>query len=230
MATSLIDFSEVQQQEEQQEQTEVSKDSPTEGELTSMTGIGTLLKTYHDAEEAFDKAKTCFSAQFDEHTASQIAAFRDAYWIPKSNETVCIKGVEMTWNDFVENYFGVTRRWLNKVLKRYLAPAGTSDDDDDTSAKSELLTYVKRLDEDEASSLLGQITDDFNGDDEPDEEEDEEVQQVVTPDGEERLTEKEKVLTYAKRISGGRAEMLKLFFEEIAAKLGLDDRLVITVE
>jgi len=44
------------------------------------------------------------------------------------------------------------------------------------------------------------------------------------------MSEKEKVLAYAKRISGGRAEMLKLVFEEITESLGFSDRITVTVE
>jgi len=91
MATASIDFTEQQQQE----QVEVYKDSPTESELTSMVGIGAILKPLYDAEETF-------KARFAPQMAMQVIAFRDAYWTPKSHDTVCINGVEMTWNDFVE--------------------------------------------------------------------------------------------------------------------------------
>jgi len=108
MATASIDFTE-------QEQTEVYKDSPTQSELTSMTSIGAILKPLYDAEQTF-------AGRFTPQMAMQVIAFRDAYWTPKSHDTVSINGVDMTWNDFVTGFFGVTRRWLNRVVKRYLAP------------------------------------------------------------------------------------------------------------
>lgn len=114
MATASIDFT-------MQQQTEVYKDSPTQSELTSMTSIGAILKPLYDAEQTF-------VGRFTPQMAMQVFAFRDAYWTPKSHDTVLINGVEMTWNDFVTEFFGVTRRWLNKVLKRYLAPTTNEDD------------------------------------------------------------------------------------------------------
>lgn len=213
-------------------------DSPTEGELKDMIAIGAILKAFKHAEDTYKTAKVTFSQLFTKSMALQVVAFRDAYWEQDKNGNpyghVSINGTEMSWNDFIEALFGVSRQWLNTKLRQHLAPAG--DNDDDESSKKELLTYVKGLDEDGASALIAQINDNFNTDDtdeeseESDEEAVDEVERPTAPADEELMSEKEKVLMYAKRISRGRAELLKLFFEEIAAKLGLDDRIVITVE
>ena len=245
------------------------RDSPTASELAEMVAIGATLKTYQDAQTAYKLAKTAFSSNFTIDTAKRILAFRDAYWEKDKNGYpighVLVSGTKMSWNDFVETVFGVTRRWFNAVMKRILFPTGNNNKDELT-VKSELFAYVKSLDEDGAVALRGQIEDNFETDedegDEPmlddvdegeldDADADEqptaieqatariheleaEIEtlkvQSATPQDAELVTEKEKVLAYAKRIAGGRAELLKLHFDEIAAKLGLDDRIVITVE
>jgi hypothetical protein len=233
MATATIDF-------EEQEQTEVEpyKDSPTENELSTMEDYGTMLKPYFDAQEHLDKAQSSFAADFNGTMALQIVAFRDAYWTPKSHATVTIndadgKPVEMTWDDFVTTYFGVTRRWLNKILKRYLAPTTTTSDDDtedvnidegddnNGESKAELLAYVNRLDEDEATSLLGQINDGFNDDKEDD---DEEEQATATGD------ELDEIVSILKRIPVNSVSVFARKLELLAEKLGFDEHIRIVVE
>lgn len=228
MATATIDFTE-------QKQTEVEpyRDSPTESELSAMEDYGTILKPYFDAQENLDKAKGSFAAEFNGTMALQIAAFRDAYWTPKSHHTVCANGVEMTWNDFVTTYFGVTRRWLNIVLKRYLAPTTTTsdtdtedvdidEDDNNSDSKAELLNYVKGLDEDEATSLLGQINDGFNDS----EEDDDEMEEPATVASDEL----DEIVLILKRISVNSVSVFARKLELLAEKLGFDDRIRIVVE
>ena len=228
MATATIDFT-------KQEQTEVEpyRDSPTESELSAMEDYGTILKPYFDAQENLDKAKSSFAAEFNGTMALQIAAFRDAYWTPKSHCTVCVNGVEMTWDDFVTTYFGVTRRWLNIVLKRYLAPTTTTsdtdtedvdidEDDNNSDSKAELLNYVKGLDEDEATSLLGQINDGFNDS----EEDDDEMEEQATAASDEL----DEIVPILKRISVNSVSVFARKLELLAEKLGFDDRIRIVVE
>jgi hypothetical protein len=227
MATAAIDFA-----EQQQTKVEPYRDSPTENELSTMEDYGTILKPYFDAQENLDKAKSSFTAEFNGTMALQIAAFRDAYWTPKSHCTVCVNGVEMTWDDFVTTYFGITRRWLNIVLKRYLAPTTTASDDDtedvdideddnNGESKAELLAYVNRLDEDEATSLLGQINDGFNDDKEDD---DEEEQAKATGD------ELDEIVSILKRIPVNSVSVFASKLELLAEKLGFDDRIRIAVD
>lgn len=228
MATATIDFTE-------QKQTEVEpyRDSPTESELSAMEDFGVILKPYFDAQENLDKAKSSFAAEFNGTMALQIAAFRDAHWTPKSHCTVCVNGVEMTWDDFVTTYFGVTRRWLNIVLKRYLAPTTTTsetdtehvdidEDDNGDDSKAELLHYVKGLDEDEAASLLGQINDGFNDN----EEDDDETEEPATA-AEDELDE---IVPILKRISVNSVSVFARKLELLTEKLGFDDRIRIVVE
>jgi len=118
MATATIDFT------QQQQQIEVYKDSPTQSELAAITDIGEILRPLYDAEQTF-------VGRFTPQMAMQVIAFRDAYWTPKSHDTVSINGVDMTWNDFVEQGFRVTRSWLNKILKRYV----TTETDTTTTAE-----------------------------------------------------------------------------------------------
>jgi hypothetical protein len=228
MATATIDFAE-------QKQTEVEpyRDSPTENELSTMEDYRTILKPYFDAQENLDKAKGSFAAEFNGTMALQIAAFRDAYWTPKSHCTVSVNGVEMTWDDFVKTYFGVTRRWLNIVLKRYLAPTTTTSDDDtedvdidegddnNGESKAELLAYINRLDEDEATSLLGQINDGFNDDKEDD---DEEEQAKATGD------ELDEIVSILKRIPVNSVSVFARKLELLAEKLGFDGHIRIVVD
>lgn len=229
MATAAIDFTE-------QKQTEVEpyKDSPTENELSTMEDYGTILKPYFDAQENLDKAESSFAAGFNGTMALQIVAFRDAYWTPKSHATVCINTVEMTWDEFVTTYFGVTRRWLNKILKRYLAPTtttsddGTEDvdideDDNNGNSKAELLAYVEGLDEDEAASLLGQINDGFSTDEDED---DDETQGQVEAAGDEL----DEVVPLFKRISLNSVSVFASKLELLAEKLGFDDHIRIVVD
>ncbi len=232
MATAAIDFAE-------QEQTEVEPygNSPTENELSMMEGFGEILKPYFDAQENLDKASTSFAAGFNGTMALQIVAFRDAYWTPKSHATVTINDadgtpIEMTWDDFVSTYFGVTRRWLNKILKRYLAPTTTTSDDDtedvdidegddnNGESKAELLEYVNRLDEDEATSLLGQINDGFNDDKEDD---DEEEQATTTGD------DLDEIVSILKRIPVSSVSMFACKVELLAEKLGFDGQIRVVV-
>jgi hypothetical protein len=165
--------------------------------------------------------------------ALQIAAFRDAYWTPKSHCTVCVNGVEMTWDDFVTTYFGVTRRWLNIVLKRHLTPTTTTsdtntedvdidEDDNNSDSKAELLNYVKGLDEDEATSLLGQINDGFNDS----EEDDDEMEEQATAASDEL----DEIVPILKRISVNSVSVFARKLELLAEKLGFDDRIRIVVE
>jgi hypothetical protein len=151
----------------------------------------------------------------------------------KSHCTVCVNGVEMTWDDFVTTYFGVTRRWLNIVLKRYLAPTTTTsetdtedvdidEDDNDDDSKAELLHYVKGLDEDEAASLLGQINDGFNDN----EEDDDETEEPATA-AEDELDE---IVPILKRISVNSVSVFARKLELLTEKLGFDDRIRIVVE
>lgn len=228
MATASIDFAE-------QKQTEVEpyRDSPTENELSTMEDYGTILKPYFDAQENLDKAKSSFAAEFNSTMALRIAAFRDAYWTPKSHCTVSVNGVEMTWDDFVKTCFGITRRWLNIVLKRYLAPTTTTsetdtedvdidEDDNNDDSKAELLHYVKGLDEDEAASLLGQINDGFNDNDE----DDDETEEPATAAGDEL----DEIVPILKRISVNSVSVFARKLELLAEKLGFDDRIRIVVE
>jgi hypothetical protein len=234
MATAAIDFAE-------QKQTEVEpyKDSPTENELSTMEDYGTILKPYFDAQENLDKAESSFAAQFNGTMALQIVTFRDAYWTPKSHATVTIndadgKPVEMTWDDFVTTYFGVTRRWLNKILKRYLAPTTTTSDDDtedvdideddnNGNSKAELFAYVEGLDEDEAASLLGQINDGFSTDEDED---DDETQEQVEAAGD-GLDE---IVSILKRIPVNSVSVFARKLELLAEKLGFDEHIRIVVE
>jgi len=228
MATAAIDFA-----EQKQTKVEPYRDSPTENELSTMEDYGTILKPYFDAQENLDKAKSSFTAEFNGTMALQIAAFRDAYWTPKSHCTVCINGVEMTWDDFVTTYFGITRRWLNIVLKRYFAPTTTTsgtdteavdidEDDNNSDSKAELLHYVKSLDEDEAASLLGQINDGFNDS----EEDDDETEEPATAASDEL----DEIVPILKRISVNSVSVFARKLELLTEKLGFDDRIRIVVD
>lgn len=234
MATATIDFA-----EQQQTEVEPYKNSPKENELATMEEFGEILKPYFDAEENFDKAASSFAAQFNGTMALQIVAFRDAYWTPKSHATVAIndadgKPVEMTWDDFVTTYLKVTRRWLNKILKRYLEPTTPTSDDDaedvdidegdkNSESKAELLAYAKGLDEDEAASLLGQINDGFNTDEDED---DDETQEQVEAAGDEL----DEVVPIFKRISHNSVSLFASKLELLAEKLGFNDRIRIVVD
>jgi hypothetical protein len=234
MATAAIDFT-----EQKQTEVEPNKHLPCENELSTMEDFGEILKPYFDAQENLDKAESSFAAQFNGAMALQIVTFRDAYWTPKSHATVAIndadgKPVAMTWDDFVTTYLKVTRRWLNKILKRYLEPAtATSDDDtedvdideDDNNgdSKAEILKYVKGLDEDEAASLLGQINDDFSTDEDED---DEETQGQVEAAGDEL----DEVVPLFKRISLNSVSVFARKLELLAEKLGFDEHIRIVVE
>ena len=228
MATATIDFT-------KQEQTEVEpyRDSPTETELATMESFGEILKPCFDAEEKVKAEKESFAARFNATMALEIATFHSAYWTPKSHHTVCVNGVEMTWDDFVTTYFGVTRRWLNIVLKRYLAPTTTTsdtdtedvdidEDDNNSDSKAELLNYVKGLDEDEAASLLGQINDGFNDN----EEDDDETEEPATAAGDEL----DEIVPILKRISVNSVSVFARKLELLTEKLGFDDRIRIVVE
>lgn len=228
MAIAAIDFA-----EQEQTKAEPYKDSPTENELSTMEDFGEVLKPYYDAQENLDKAASSFAAGFNGTMALQIVAFRDAYWTPKSHHTVCINRVELTWDDFVTTYLGVTRRWLNKILKRYLAPTTTTsetdtedveidEDDNDGDSKAELLNYVKDLDEDEAASLLGQINDGFNDN----EEDDDEAEGSATAVGDEL----DGIVPILKRISVNSVSVFASKLKLLAEKLGFDDHIRIVVD
>jgi DNA-directed RNA polymerase subunit F len=160
--TTEIDFTTAT---DQTDAVEPYRDSPTANEMAEMVAIGVTLKAYHDAQTVHKAAKTAFSSNFTIDTAKRILAFRDAYWEKDKNGypigRVLIGDKEMSWNDFVETVFGVTRRWFNEVMKRTLFPTGKGTD---VTSKSELIAYVKSLDEDGASALLGQINDNFETD------------------------------------------------------------------
>jgi hypothetical protein len=167
-------------------------------------------------------------------------------------------GVMLTWTEFVQKHFGINVSYMRRLMDE--KPERKAPDDSDTPNRDELLRYVKKLEEHEAEELIQQINGGFSESSESYDDEEEDVEDLgeaqepeepsvleqatarireleaeietlnVTPDAMELMSEKEKVLAYAKRISGGRAEMLKLVFEEITESLGLSDRITVTVE
>jgi hypothetical protein len=211
MATASIDFT------QQQQQTAVYKDSPTQSELTSMTSIGAILKPLYDAEQTF-------AGRFTPQMAMQVIAFRDAYWTPKSHDTVSINGVDMTWNDFVEQVFGVTRSWLNRILKRYV----TTETDSTTTEELD----VEESNDEEEYNPLAEACDrirELEAEVETLTEELEAAKETAqpTPTGQ---GERDEVINYFKRVTGGRALVLQHELEQVITALKLDDRIRIIVE
>lgn len=211
MATATIDFT-------LQRQTAICENPPTESELTSMRSIGAILKPFYDAEQTFVE-------WFTPQMAMQVIAFRDAYWTPKSHRRVSINGVDMTWNDFVEKELGVCRSWLNKVLRRYIpteTDSNTTDEDWDVDESNDEEKYnplaeacdrIREL-EAEVETLTEELED---------------TKQIAQPmpigQG-----ERDEVINYFKRVTGGRALILQHELEKVIAELKLDNRIRVVVD
>lgn len=212
MATATIDFT------QQQQQTDICENVPKQSELSSMVSIGAILKPLYDAEQTF-------VGRFTPQMAMQVIAFRDAYWTPKSHRRVSINGVDMTWNDFVEQVLGVCRGWLNKVLKRYVpteTDSNTTDEELDVEESNDEEEYNPLA---EACDRIRELEAEVETLTEELEAAKETAQPMPTGQG-----ERDEVINYFKRVTGGRALVLQHELEQVIEALKLDDRIRIVVE
>lgn len=216
MAAAAIDYAEQQPQEQAQ------VDSPTAVELRSMAGIGAILRPLYDAERTF-------AGLFTQQMATEVVAFRDAHWTPKSHDRVRIGGVDMTWNDFVEQFFGVARSWLNKLLRRHATPeigstaaeaeeAEVEEEDDNNEGEAGPPDSARdRIFELEAE--VGQLTAEL--------ELAKEAAQQSSPCGADELDRVAKVI---QRRAVGSVVAYARILERLIARAGYDDRIKVVVE
>jgi hypothetical protein len=162
-------------------------------------------------------------------------------------------GVMLTWSEFVERHMKVTARWMRELLGEKPEPKDNSTgqdekpnkkkytEDDVAAAREEGYEEGYATAAQEYEGNEGEAEDESEPQTSDDVELDAAHQRIAeleaeieklnaAPDAMQLMSEKEKVLAYAKRISGGHAEMLKLVFDEIAESLGLSDRITVTVE
>jgi len=162
-------------------------------------------------------------------------------------------GVMLTWGEFVDHHMDVSQRYMRELLGEKLEPKDTSTGQRESKPKQyteEDLVTAREEGYEEGYATAAQ---EYEGDEGEAENESEpqtsddipkldathqriaelegEIERLnAAPDTMQLMSEKEKVLSYAKRISGGRAQMLKLVFDEITESLGLSDRITVTVE
>ncbi|HYW40221.1 MAG TPA: hypothetical protein VE957_19100 [Terriglobales bacterium] len=159
-------------------------------------------------------------------------------------------GAMLTWNEFVAAYMKVTPAYMRMLLGEKPEKKESSGDkpkkhyteDDLVAAREEGYEEGYATAAQEYESNEGEAADESEpqpSDDIPEldaahqriAELEAEIEKLnAAPNAMQLMSEKEKVLAYAKRISGGRAEMLKLVFDEITDSLGLSDRITVTVE
>jgi hypothetical protein len=161
-------------------------------------------------------------------------------------------GAMLTWSEFVERHMKVSARWMRALLGEKPEPKGNSKGHHERTPKQyteEDLVTVREEGYEEGYATAAQEYESHEGaagdesesqtsDDIPEHdgahqriaELEAEIEKLnAAPDTMQLMSEKEKVLSYAKRISGGRAQMLKLVFDEITESLGLSDRITVTV-
>ncbi len=221
MATACVDFFATTSPEPQ------FTESVDEAELdrtNDVLGYGRILKKRYDAEESF-------KSQFTAYMAEEIERFRDEHWTPKSHVKATItwtedgqtKTGEFSWDEFVDQMFRVSRSWLNKVLKSY----HPTTDEDDTETED-----VEVEDAEEEYNPLAKAGDrirELETEVETLTEELEAAKQAAqpTPTGQ---GDRDEVINYFKRVTGGRALVLQHELEQVIEALKLDDRIRIVVE
>src|ERR1700756_3127643 len=159
----------------------------------------------------------------------------------------------LSWTEFVQDHMKVTPAYMRMLLGGKPEPKGNSKGQHERTPKQytkDNLVAAREAEYEEGYAVAAQEYESDEGEAEIESEpqtsndileleaarqriaelEDEIEKLNATPDAIELMSEKEKVLAYAKRISGGRAEMLKLVFEEITESLGFSDRITVTVE
>ena len=162
-------------------------------------------------------------------------------------------GVMLTWGEFVDRHMDVSQRYMRELLGETPEPKDNSTGKDERKPKQYTKDDLVAAREEGYEEGYATAAQEYEGDEGEAEGESEQQssddipehdaahQRIVeleaeieklsaTPDALELMSEKEKVLAYAKRISGGRAQMLKLVFEEITESLGFSDRITVTVE
>jgi hypothetical protein len=162
-------------------------------------------------------------------------------------------GGMLTWGEFVDRHMDVSQRYMRELLGEKPEPKDTSTGQRERKPKQyteEDLVTAREEGYEEGYATAAQ---EYEGDEGETKDESEpqssddipelgaahqriaelegEIERLnAAPDTMQLMSEKEKVLAYAKRISGGRAQMLKLVFDEITESLGLSDRIAVTVE
>ena len=161
-------------------------------------------------------------------------------------------GVVLTWGEFVDRHMQVSQRYMRELLGEKPEPKDNSTGQDERKPKRYTEDDLVAAREEGYEEGFASAAQEYEGDEGEAEDESEpqtsddipeldaahqriaqleaEIEGLnAAPGAMQLMSEKEKVLAYAKRISGGRAELLKLVFEEITESLGLSDRITVTV-
>jgi len=213
MATACVDFFTTTTEPEFAEAVDEAELDRTNDVL----GYGRILKKRYDAEKSF-------KSQFTPYMAAEIERFRDDHWTPKSHAKATITWTEdgqtktgdFTWDEFVEDMFGVSRSWLNKILKSYHPKPVLSDDDetdeveDDSSDDSNPL--ADRLEELEAEAIkLAEENKNLKAQFDPEDDELDKVARII------------------KRHAVGSVEVYARILQQIVEKAGYDNRIRVLV-
>jgi len=216
MATACVDFFAATSPEPSFTE---SVDKAELDRTNDVLGYGRILKKRYDAEQSF-------TSQFTAYMAEEIERFRDDHWTPKSHAKATItwtedgqtKTGEFSWDEFVGQMFGVSRSWLNKILKSY-HPKDTDEDETETEdvevedAEDESNPLADRLEELEAEvEILTRENENLKAQSNPEDDELDKVAKVI------------------KRHAVGSVVVYARILEQIVAKAGYDNRIRVLVD